>query len=111
MSDGHFISTKTQYYVNDGFGRDTYIYNINGGFSPEKLGTRVHEVGKKIVFYLQDHLLHKSNVQQNRLHKSIQSLLCTRTMEVDVTLIFLRTMEVLDLYIEMDMEKALTTTN
>jgi len=32
-------------------------------------------------------------------------------MEVDATLIFLRTMEVLDLYIEMDMEKAHTTTN
>lgn len=44
--DGHFIPAKTQYYVNDGFGRDTYIYNINGGFAPEKQPKVIHEVGK-----------------------------------------------------------------
>jgi hypothetical protein len=40
---------KTQYYVNDGFGRDTYIYNDNGGFCPEKLATKIHDVGKRNI--------------------------------------------------------------
>ena len=66
MSDGHFIPVKTQYYVNDGFGRDTYIYNINGGFAPEKLGTRVHEVGKKIVFFI-FRIIRYTKVTSNRI--------------------------------------------
>jgi hypothetical protein len=45
MADGNFISAKSQYYVNDGFGRDSYIFNSNGGFAPEKKATRIHEVG------------------------------------------------------------------
>jgi hypothetical protein len=44
--DGNFIPAKNQYYVSDGFGRDTYIYNINGGFAPEKAPKQIHEVGK-----------------------------------------------------------------
>ena len=37
---------KTTSYSNDGYGRDSYIYNINGGFSPEKLPTKIHATGK-----------------------------------------------------------------
>ena len=37
---------KTTSYVNDGYGRDSYIYNINGGFSPEKSPTKIHAIGK-----------------------------------------------------------------
>jgi hypothetical protein len=46
MADGNFLPAKSQYYVSDGFGRDSYIYNINGGFAPEKKSTKIHEVGK-----------------------------------------------------------------
>jgi hypothetical protein len=46
---GYHIPVKTQYYVNDGFGRDTYIYNDNGGFCPEKLATKIHDVGKRNI--------------------------------------------------------------
>lgn len=46
---GNFIPAKTQYYVNDGHGRDTYIYNINGGFAPEKQATVIHEIGSFVV--------------------------------------------------------------
>ena len=48
--NGQFIPGKSQYYVSDGYGRDTYIYNINGGFSPEKKATRIHEVGMLSFF-------------------------------------------------------------
>ena len=37
---------KTQYYGGDGTGRDMYIYNINGGFCPEKSATVIEDVGK-----------------------------------------------------------------
>ena len=37
---------KTQYYGGDGTGRDTYIYNTNGGFCPEKVATTIDDVGK-----------------------------------------------------------------
>ena len=43
---GTFIPSKSQYYVNDGVGRASYIYNINGGFAPEKKATAIHEIGK-----------------------------------------------------------------
>ena len=46
MHGGNFIPAKMQFYVNDGFGRDTYIYNSNGAFCPEKQPTQIHEVGK-----------------------------------------------------------------
>jgi hypothetical protein len=46
MHGGNFIPAKMQFYVNDGFGRDTYIYNSNGAFCPEKQPTKIHEVGK-----------------------------------------------------------------
>ena len=37
---------KSQYYGCDGTGRDTYIYNINGGFCPEKQAVKVEDLGK-----------------------------------------------------------------
>jgi len=46
-----FIPCKNQFYVNDGFGRDTYIYNNNGGFAFEKLPTKIHEVGKFTEYF------------------------------------------------------------
>ena len=39
---------KTQYYGVDGTGRDTYIFNINGGFAPEKQPTAIEGIGKFI---------------------------------------------------------------
>lgn len=48
---GNFVPSKSQYYVNDGFGRDSYIYNTNGGFAPEKMATKIHEVGKSLVSF------------------------------------------------------------
>ena len=44
------MGSKTQYYGTDGTGRDTYIYNINGGFSPEKTATTIDPVSKYIIF-------------------------------------------------------------
>ena len=40
------VPNKTLFYHGDGTGRDTYIYNFNGGFSPEKSPCKVEEVGK-----------------------------------------------------------------
>jgi hypothetical protein len=37
---------KTQFYVSNGFGRDGYIYNNNGGFCPSKQPTKIHPIGK-----------------------------------------------------------------
>jgi len=37
---------KTQYYGVDGTGRDSYIYNFNGGFCPEKRATVIEGIGK-----------------------------------------------------------------
>ena len=48
-TSGNFIPSKNQYYVSDGHGRDTYIYNINGGFCPEKQATKIHEIGSFVV--------------------------------------------------------------
>jgi hypothetical protein len=36
LTKSHMNPGKTQYYGVDGTGRDTYIFNINGGFAPEK---------------------------------------------------------------------------
>jgi hypothetical protein len=38
-----------QSYVSDGFGRDTYIFNNSGGFTPSKQITLVHELGSFVV--------------------------------------------------------------
>jgi len=38
--------SKSQFYGGDGTGRDTYIYNANGGFCPEKKPTRIDDVSK-----------------------------------------------------------------
>jgi hypothetical protein len=36
---------KTQYYGGNGSGRDTYIYNNNGGFCPFKEPTKIEDLG------------------------------------------------------------------
>jgi len=41
--------SKTQYYGGDGTGRDTYIYNSNGGFCPEKMATTIDAVGSFVI--------------------------------------------------------------
>ena len=38
--------SKAQFYGGDGTGRDTYIYNINGGFCPEKKASKIDGVSK-----------------------------------------------------------------
>ena len=42
----HMNLSKNQFYGGDGTGRDTYIYNNNGGFCPEKAAIKVEELGK-----------------------------------------------------------------
>ena len=49
--------SKTQFYGGDGTGRDTYIQNINGGFCPEKMPTRVEEIGKYNLYNLTHFIL------------------------------------------------------
>lgn len=44
--------SKAQFYGGDGTGRDTYIYNTNGGFCPEKQPVKVEELGKLINYKL-----------------------------------------------------------
>jgi len=46
---GCFNPSKSQYYVNDGNGRDSYIFNINGGFAPQKMPTKIHEIGSFVT--------------------------------------------------------------
>ena len=36
LTKTHMNLSKSQFYGGDGTGRDTYIYNFNGGFCPEK---------------------------------------------------------------------------
>ena len=38
-------ASKTQFYSGNGSGRDTYIYNNNGGFCPPVETTRIEELG------------------------------------------------------------------
>jgi len=42
-------ASKTQFYAGNGTGRDTYIYNNNGGFYPEKDAIRVDEIGSFVT--------------------------------------------------------------
>jgi hypothetical protein len=52
VTKSQMVPNKTLFYHGDGTGRDTYIYNFNGGFSPEKSPCKVEELGKfKIDFY------------------------------------------------------------
>ena len=37
---------KSQYYGCAVTGRDTYIYNTNGGFAPETMATKIDPVSK-----------------------------------------------------------------
>ena len=46
LTKSHMNLSKSQFYGGDGTGRDTYIYNINGGFCPEKKPTKIDGVGK-----------------------------------------------------------------
>jgi hypothetical protein len=46
LTKSHMNPGKTQYYGVDGTGRDTYIFNINGGFAPEKQATAIEGIGK-----------------------------------------------------------------
>ena len=52
MERGLYIPSKHSFYMNDGYGRDTYISVNNGSFSPSKETTKIHEVGKFL-----DHLI------------------------------------------------------
>lgn len=45
-------AAKSQYYGTDGTGRDTYIYNINGGFCPEKTATTIDPVSISRTFLM-----------------------------------------------------------
>ena len=45
-----FTPAKSQVYVADGMGRDSYIYTSNGGFSSEQSPNKVHELGKSNKF-------------------------------------------------------------
>ena len=38
-------ASKTQFYAGDGTGRDTYVYNNNGGFCPSTQPTKIEELG------------------------------------------------------------------
>jgi hypothetical protein len=42
----HMNLSKNQFYGGDGTGRDTYIYNTNGGFCPEKAPCKMEQIGK-----------------------------------------------------------------
>lgn len=42
--------TKTQFYYGNGTGRDTYIYNTNGGFCPPFEPTKIEELGTLEIF-------------------------------------------------------------
>eukprot|EP00347_Sterkiella_histriomuscorum_P021970 403332137 len=46
----HMGQSKTQFYSGDGTGRDTYVYNNNGGFCPSAMPTKIEELG---TFYFQ----------------------------------------------------------
>jgi len=64
LTKSHMNPGKTQYYGVDGTGRDTYIFNINGGFAPEKHPTTIEGIGKNIFlfsFYLFDYRIIRYN--------------------------------------------------
>jgi hypothetical protein len=45
MSKNMMSQSRTQFYTGNGSGRDTYIYNNNGGFCPFKQPTKIEELG------------------------------------------------------------------
>lgn len=49
LTKTHMNLSKSQFYGGDGTGRDTYIYNFNGGFCPEKQPVKVEELGNNIL--------------------------------------------------------------
>ena len=51
----HMNLSKNQFYGGDGTGRDTYIYNSNGGFCPEKAPCKMEELGKFFKTNLSHH--------------------------------------------------------
>ena len=44
------VTNKSIFYHADGTGRDTYIYNPNGGFYPEKSPCKIEEISKSKKF-------------------------------------------------------------
>jgi hypothetical protein len=46
------VTNKSLFYNADGSGRDTYIYNPNGGFSPEKTPCKIEELGKSKILLI-----------------------------------------------------------
>ena len=46
MSMANFSPAKTQFYGANGYGRDSYIYQNNGGFCPSNEACKVEELGK-----------------------------------------------------------------
>jgi hypothetical protein len=45
LTKSNMGNSKTQYYGGNGTGRDTYIYNNNGGFCPFKEPVKIEELG------------------------------------------------------------------
>ena len=45
LSKTNMHQSKTQFYSGDGTGRDTYVYNNNGGFCPAAFPTKIEEQG------------------------------------------------------------------
>lgn len=46
LTKTHMFQSKSQFYSGDGTGRDTYIYNNNGGFCVPGHPTKIEELGK-----------------------------------------------------------------
>ena len=87
--------TRTQFYYGNGTGRDTYIYNNNGGFCPAGEPTKIEELGKLHLFtiygpftlsYVQVRFTLVNNDHQSTYPPFIQRLSNTLTMEVVGTL-------------------------
>ena len=49
LSKSFMNPAKTLSYHNDGNGRDSYIFNTNGGFYPEVKTNGVEELGKSHI--------------------------------------------------------------
>ena len=46
------VTNKSLFYNADGSGRDTYIYNPNGVFSPVKTPCKIEELGKSKILLI-----------------------------------------------------------
>ena len=89
------LRAKNGHYSVDGRGRDTYIFNINGGFYPEKHTSGVEQLGMSFNFNInQDPLSPRSRDLANNQRISIQSLWDTPTTAEAETPTFPKTQEV-----------------